>query len=155
MQSEILAAPAGEILGLLEGPLRLLELGSGDAEKTPLLIEGLLARQGQLRYLPIDISESAVEASGEKLLLAYPGLSITAFVADYQEALQALSRPSAGGGAERTLALFLGTTLGNLEPEEQHALLGALRRLLRPGDGLLLGVDLKKPASLLLPAYDD
>jgi len=155
VESEILAAHAGEILDFLKGPLRLVELGSGDSEKTPLLIERLLARQGTLRYLPIDISASVVEASSERLLLAYPGLSITGFVADYPDALQALPREPAGREGEHTLALFLGTTLGNLEPDEQRALLRDLGRALRPGDGLLLGVDLKKPEDLLLPAYDD
>ncbi|MEA2691301.1 MAG: hypothetical protein QOJ16_688 [Acidobacteriota bacterium] len=156
VESEILAAHAKDILALVKGPLRLLELGSGDAEKTPLLIAELLERQGDLHYLPIDISASAVEASAERLLLAYPDLRITAFAADYQSGLAAISRlPAPRADTEHTLALFLGTTLGNLEPPEQRGLLRDLRAVLRPGDGLLLGVDLKKPARLLLPAYDD
>src|SRR6476660_821525 len=120
VESEILAANATAILSFLKGRLRLLELGSGDAEKTPLLIQEILERQEDLHYLPVDISESAVEASGERLLQAYPDLRITAFVADYQSGLHSLARSSAGrtrsAEAERTLALFLGTTLGNLEP---------------------------------------
>jgi L-histidine Nalpha-methyltransferase len=155
VESAILAAHAGEILDLLPGPLRLVELGSGDAEKTPLLIEEILARQGELLYLPIDVSASAIEGGGERLLRAYPGLSIAAYVAPYQAGLRAISRLPAGRHGGRTLALFLGTTLGNLEPGEQRALLLQLREGMRPGDGFLLGVDLEKPESLLLPAYDD
>jgi dimethylhistidine N-methyltransferase len=156
VESELLAAHAKDILALVQGPLRLLELGSGDAEKTPLLIEELLERQGELHYLPIDISASAVETSAERLLLAYPDLRITAFAADYQAGLRSVARlPAPRADTEHTLALFLGTTLGNLEPPEQRGLLSDLRAVLRPGDGLLLGVDLKKPARLLLPAYDD
>lgn len=159
VESEILAARAKEVLSFVKGPLRLLELGSGDAEKTPLLIQEILESQEDLHYLPVDISESAVAAGGERLLQAYPELRITAFVADYQSGLRSLARSPAGRplsqGSERTLALFLGTTLGNLEPPEQRALLRDLRAVLRPGDALLLGVDLKKPAHLLLPAYDD
>jgi L-histidine N-alpha-methyltransferase len=152
VESEILAENASEILTLVKGPLRLLELGSGDAEKTPLLIEEILERQDELHYLAVDISESAVEQSAERLLPAYPGLRMSAFAADYQAGLAAISRLPA---PEHTLALFLGTTLGNLEPPEQRTLLRQVRAVLRPGDGLLLGVDLKKPASQLLPAYDD
>jgi L-histidine N-alpha-methyltransferase len=157
VESEILAARAREILSFFPGSLRVLELGSGDAEKTPLLLAEILERQGDLHYLPIDISASAVETSAERLLLAYPGLRITAFVGDYQSGLRSIFQLQNAGSrdSEQTLALFLGTTLGNLEPPEQKKLLADLRAVLRPGDGLLLGVDLKKPASLLLPAYDD
>src|SRR5690349_1171895 len=75
-EAEILTAHAGEIAAAVSGPVRLLELGSGDGQKTRLLIEALLARQGELEYLPIDISASAVEASSRALLLTYPNLRI-------------------------------------------------------------------------------
>ncbi|HEV2852890.1 MAG TPA: L-histidine N(alpha)-methyltransferase [Thermoanaerobaculia bacterium] len=156
-ETEILREHAGEIAGFLNGPVRpvrLLELGSGDSQKTRLLIEALLARQGSLEYLPIDISEAAVEASARVLLAAYPDLRVTAHVGEYQQALRAL-RGETGQAPGRTLVLFLGSTLGNLDPEDRPALLRDVRGLLAPGEAFLLGVDLKKSEDVLIPAYDD
>lgn len=153
-ETEIFQRHAGEIAGALDGSVRLLELGSGDGRKTRLLIEALVARQGSLEYLPVDVSRTAVEDSAERLLHAFPELTVTAFVAEYQAGLRALRAERVPPGV-RTLALFLGSTIGNLDPEERIALLREIRSVLRPGDGLLLGVDLEKPESILLPAYDD
>jgi L-histidine Nalpha-methyltransferase len=153
-ETEIFQRHAGEIAGSLDGSLRLVELGSGDARKTRLLIEALVARQGGLEYLPIDVARSAVEQSAERLLHAFPELTVTAFVGDYQAGLRALRGERIQPGL-RTLALFLGSTIGNLDPADRIALLREIRAVLRPGDGLLLGVDLRKSESILLPAYDD
>lgn len=150
-EAEILRGHAGEIAGFLKGgPVRLVELGSGDGQKTRLLIEALIARQGSLEYLPIDISEAAVEASARVLLAAYPELRVTAYVGEYQQALRTIPPSS-----DRTLVLFLGSTLGNLDPEDRPALLRNVRSLLAPGEAFLLGVDLKKSEDVLIPAYDD
>ena len=113
-----------------------------------------MARQGGLEYLPIDVSRSAMEQSAERLLHAFPELTVTAFVADYQAGLRAVRGERVPPGV-RTLALFLGSTIGNLDPGDRIALLREIRAVLRPGDGLLLGTDLRKPESVLLPAYDD
>lgn len=153
-ETEIFQRHGGEIAGALDGPVRLVELGSGDGRKTRLLIEALVARQGGLEYLPVDVSRSAVEQGAERLLHAFPELTVTAFVAEYQAGLRALRAERVAPGL-RTLVLFLGSTIGNLDPEERTALLREIRAVLRPGDGLLLGVDLKKPESILVPAYDD
>jgi L-histidine Nalpha-methyltransferase len=152
-EAEILRNHAGEIVAALGGPLWLLELGSGDGQKTRLLIEALLARQERLEYVPVDISESAVETSSRSLLFSYPDLRITAYVGEYQAALRTIRKERALPG--RTLVLFLGSTLGNLDPEERLTLLRDVRNLLHPGEGFLLGVDLEKPESVLIPAYDD
>jgi L-histidine N-alpha-methyltransferase len=159
-ETEILRAHAPEIAAAVPGPLRLVELGSGDGQKTRLLIRALLARQETLEYLPIDVSESALSRSGEELIAEHPGLRVAGYVADYREALAAIARaaPRRGGDAARparTLVLFLGSTIGNLNPEDQLALLREVRAMLAPGDGFLLGTDLQKPLSELLPAYDD
>ena len=153
-ETEIFERHGAEIAGALDGTVRLVELGSGDARKTRLLIAALVARQGGLEYLPVDVSRSAVEQSAERLLHVFPELTVTAFVADYQSGLRALRGERVPGGV-RTLALFLGSTIGNLDPEERIALLRDIRGVLRPGDGLLLGTDLRKSESVLLPAYDD
>ncbi|HYX26057.1 MAG TPA: L-histidine N(alpha)-methyltransferase [Thermoanaerobaculia bacterium] len=152
-EAEILRGRAGEIVGALGGPLWLVELGSGDGQKTRLVIEALLERQETLEYVPVDISESAVETSSRALLLSYPDLRITAYVGEYHAALRMIRKERVRPG--RTLVLFLGSTLGNLGPEERLAFLRDVRILLNPGEGFLLGVDLEKPESVLIPAYDD
>lgn len=155
-EAGILREHAGEIAGFLEGPVRpvrLVELGSGDGQKTRLLIEALIARQGSLEYLPVDISEAAVEASARVLLAAYPDLRVTAYVGEYQQALRTI--PPSSHSTDRTLVLFLGSTLGNLDPEDRPPLLRDVRALLAPGEAFLLGLDLKKSEDVLIPAYDD
>lgn len=154
-EEEILVARAGSIAATARasGPVRLLELGSGSGRKTRLLIEALLERQGELEYLPIDVSESALMDSGLRWLTAYPGLRVTALLGEYQEALRELR--SVASPSTRTLALFLGSSIGNLDEREREALLLELRASLQPGDAFLLGVDLKKDEETLVRAYDD
>jgi L-histidine N-alpha-methyltransferase len=152
-EAEILREHAGGIAAALGGPVWLLELGSGDGQKTRLMIEALLASQGTLEYVPVDISESAVEASSRSLLFSYPDLRITGYVGEYQAALRTIRRERVRPG--NALVLFLGSTLGNLDPQERRSLLRDVRGLLNPGEGFLLGVDLQKPESVLIPAYDD
>jgi L-histidine N-alpha-methyltransferase len=152
-EAEILRQHAGDIAAALGGPLWLVELGSGDGQKTRLLIEALLARQESLEYVPVDISESAVEISSRSLLLSYPDLRITAYIGEYHAALRMIRKERAAPGC--TLVLFLGSTLGNMDLEERLAFLRDVRKLLNPGEGFLLGVDLQKPETVLIPAYDD
>lgn len=76
-EGEILRTSAGEIVSSVGGPVRLLELGSGSAEKTRYLIEALLGNQPELHYLPVDISDSSLELASQRLLRLYPGLRIT------------------------------------------------------------------------------
>lgn len=154
-EAEIFRDHAGEIAASLGGRLRLLELGSGDAQKTSLLVAAVLARQADLDYLPIDISPSAIEKSRALLESSHPGLRFSPLTGDYQAVLRALRREILPPGADRTLVLFLGSTIGNLEPAERRSLLRDVRALLVPGDALLLGADLDKPEEILLPAYDD
>jgi len=152
-ESEILRNNADEIVASAGGPARLVELGSGSAEKTRYLIEALLNRQPSLHYLPIDISSASLERSSLELLQIYPRLSITAYAADYFTALEALA--DSAGTSERTIALFLGSNIGNFDPDGSRAFLSEVRRVLKPCDALLVGADLKKPADVLIRAYDD
>ena len=154
-EAEILRTYASEIVAAVASPVRLIELGSGDGQKTRLLIETLLARQEELEYLPIDISRSALEASARALRNDYPGLRVEGYVGDYHVALQDFRRGGVSAGAGGALVLFLGSTLGNLNPEERIVLLQEVRAVLSPADAFLLGLDLKKSESVLVPAYDD
>ncbi|HEY9285395.1 MAG TPA: L-histidine N(alpha)-methyltransferase [Pyrinomonadaceae bacterium] len=162
-EDEILRAGADEIVAAVAGeggaPLSLLEFGSGSAAKTRLLIEAALRRQSRLLYRPVDISATALEVSARSLLQSYPQLGVEAFAGDYDAALARLKRDARGGGSPddgaRTLALFLGSNVGNFDPAEAEQFLTAARACLRADDALLLGADLKKDASVLLAAYDD
>jgi L-histidine N-alpha-methyltransferase len=154
-EDEILARHASEIVEAVGGErITLLELGSGSAVKTHLIIEALLKRQADLLYIPVDISASALETSARVLLQSFPTLRIAAYASDYDSALTRL-RESVEDG-DRVLSLFLGSNIGNFERDEAQRFLRALRNgVLRAGDALLLGVDLKKDARVLEAAYDD
>lgn len=165
-EDEILRTRADEIVAAVAGEgdaprLSLLEFGSGSAVKTRLLIEAALRRQPRLLYRPVDISATALEVSARALLQSYPQLGVEAFAGDYDAALARLDRRAGGGGDAggsddtRTLALFLGSNVGNFDPAEAEQFLTAVRACLRPDDALLLGADLKKDSSALLAAYDD
>jgi dimethylhistidine N-methyltransferase len=156
-ENEILARRADEIIAAAASdgaPLSLLELGSGSATKTRRIIEALLKRQDGLLYLPVDISASALEASASALLQSYPALRIEAYASDYDTALARL-RGERDSRSERLLALFLGSNIGNFDRDGARQFLLALRGVLRNGDALLLGADLKKDRATLEAAYDD
>ncbi len=155
-EREILDASAAEMVGSIDAPLRLLELGSGSSTKTRLLIEAILERQETLEYVPIDISRTVLEESARGLLERYPRLSVRAVCADYERALDFIAANGGGPGNGRaTLAVFLGSSIGNLDGDEAAALLERIAGVLKAGDGLLLGADLKKGEEVLVPAYDD
>jgi L-histidine Nalpha-methyltransferase len=150
-ESEILARYAGEIVESVPGDKTLIEMGSGSASKTREIIEALLSRQRELLFIPVDISATALENSSRALLRSYPGLQIEGYAADYFDALSALRMVGRG----RTLALFLGSNIGNFEEAQALVFLRAIRAVLREGDALLLGADLKKDAQTLEAAYND
>lgn len=150
-ETEILSRYADEIVGSVADCQTLIELGSGSAEKTRTLIEALLRKRTALLFVPIDISPSALEESSQTLLQAYPTLRIEAYAADYFDGLAALQPPAQG----RALVLFLGSNIGNFQKQDATTFLRAIRRVLRPGDALLLGADLKKARPTLERAYND
>lgn len=150
-ENEILEHYADEIVSSLDGNTTLLEMGSGSASKTRLLIEALLRRQTELLFIPVDISATALDSSSRILLQSYPQLKIEAYAGDYFAGLAELRKTQ----RSRTLALFLGSNISNFDPEEALKFLHALREVLQQGDALLLGADLKKDKSVLEAAYND
>ncbi|HZP08402.1 L-histidine N(alpha)-methyltransferase [Methyloceanibacter sp.] len=138
-----------EEIAELAGPSRvLIEFGSGSSRKTSLLIGAL---ESIPAYVPIDIaSESLKEAAGW-LLRQHPGLTIMPLISDFTRtrALPLLAR------GRRKLGFFSGSTIGNLTHDEARAFLANAARLLGKGSLFLIGVDLKKSLSVLLPAYND
>lgn len=127
----------------------LVEIGSGAATKTRLLLDAL-RREGTLRlYVPIDVAEGTTRRIGAELLEEYPGLKVHGILGNFLADLD----PLPGSGPR--LAIFLGGTIGNLTPEEAAQFLSDLHRALAPGDAFLLGVDRVKPISRIEAAYDD
>ena len=150
-EDEILTHHADEIVATIPQCQALIELGSGSAEKTRNILEALMRPGSEVLFIPVDISASALKESSHALLDSYPQLRIEAYAADYFQALEALRLPSSGP----VLVLFLGSNIGNFEPAEALDFMRAIRRVLRAGDALLLGADLKKDRALLEAAYDD
>lgn len=150
-ENEIFKRYASEIVAAVDGQITLLEMGSGSASKTRLIIEAILRRQPHLVFMPVDISASALESSSRILLQSYPRLTIDAYAADYFAGLAELGKKP----RKRTLALFLGSNISNFDHEEALRFLRALRSVLKKGDALLLGADLKKDPAILEAAYND
>ena len=150
-ENEILVRYADEIAAAVDGQKTLVEMGSGSASKTRLIIEALLRSQGELLFMPVDISVTALESSSRILLQSYPRLRIEAFAADYFVGLGEVGKKP----RRRTLALFLGSNISNFDLDEAHRFLRAMREVLNEGDALLLGADLKKDPAVLEAAYND
>ena len=132
------------------GPVaRLIELGSGSAQKTQLLIDAIAARLPHLLFQPLDVDAAALESSGREIALRFPNVSVDAICGDYRDVA------AAGSVSGRTLALFLGSSIGNLDHDQATALLREVRRVLAPGDAFLVGFDLLKEKPLIEVAYND
>lgn len=129
---------------------RLVELGSGSAVKTRLILEMLDAVQDDIEFIPIDISE-ALEEISLALLVDYPRLRVTGVMDDFDHGLEFVRRY--GGGPN--LIAFLGSSLGNFEPHNAQALLGRISAAMAESDTLLMGLDLVKERSVLERAYND
>jgi L-histidine N-alpha-methyltransferase len=138
-------------IAALTGAGELVELGSGTAAKTRLLLSALYDGGTLRRYVPIDVTERMVRACAEALVTEYPGLAVHGIVGDFERHLSHVPAPE----APRIIA-FLGGTIGNFTPGSRRRFLRGLAKLLRPGqDFLLLGTDLVKDPGVLEAAYDD
>ncbi len=151
IERDLLATYGAEIVAAFDAPLELLELGSGSAAKTRLIIDAVLARQDDLTFHPIDISPDALVESSHALVAAHERLHVRAYAGDYFAVLRERRIVT----RDRVLALYLGSNVGNFEPAQARELFGLLGAQLAPGDGFLVGYDLKKDRSVLEPAYND
>ena len=150
-EREILQTHAADILADSPTDLTLVELGSGSAVKTKLLMEELLKTHARLRFTPIDISRSAIEACASHLLQTFDDLEILAVASDYHSGLSILKARNSGP----ELILFLGSSIGNFHRQDASTFLKGVAEAMSNGDRLLVGIDLRKDASVLEPAYDD
>jgi L-histidine N-alpha-methyltransferase len=149
--ARILTTHGPEIARLAGWPARVAELGSGTGEKSRAILAAL-ARERPLTYVPIDISRAALDRC-EAEMGQVPRLTVDSFEGDYLDGLSHAAAFRAAG--ERLLVLFLGSTIGNFDRTVAEEFLIEVRRILVPGDTLLLGTDLLKPVPVLLAAYDD
>ncbi len=135
--------------------LTLIELGAGTATKTGILLAAAVRRQGTVVYQPVDVSVTALEAARKNIRDNIPGVTVRCQVADYTtQPLPENRLPNT-----RTLALYIGSSIGNFCPENATGVLRNLRSQLLPGDQLLLGTDLapssQKKVPAILAAYND
>ena len=151
---QLILADCARRLGSLVGHADLVELGAGSARKTRIVVDALLeqtALKAPLLYVPIDVSEAALEEGARGLIAAFPRLAVSGLVATYEASLAALPPRL----APRRLMMFLGSTIGNLDGAESAEFFAAVARALDPGDALLLGFDLVKTPGVIEAAYND
>jgi dimethylhistidine N-methyltransferase len=135
----------------LTGPCEIVELGSGSSTKTRILLDAYQALAHPLRYLPIDVSGGILESSAQQLLLDYPSLNVHGLVSTYEVALASLG----SSPLPSRMICFLGSTLGNLNPQECDIFFSQIIDALQVGEYFLLGIDLHKSKEILEPAYND
>jgi L-histidine N-alpha-methyltransferase len=144
----ILVARADEIAAR-SGADTLIELGSGTSEKTRLLLDAVHRRGALRRFVPFDVDEATLRSAAAAVAAEYPGVAVHPVVGDFERHLGLLP---AGG---RRMIAFLGSTIGNLTPEQRAVFLAGIVAQLEPGDTFLLGTDLVKDVGRLEAAYDD
>jgi L-histidine Nalpha-methyltransferase len=153
-ERDILASYAEQIITATGSdysrPLRLLELGAGTAAKTDILLEAATRLRNEVIYFPIDVSPDALDAACDNIGHRLPEVQLQPMVANYVTHPPKLERFHG-----TTLAVYIGSSIGNFSPEEARTILRNLRSGLGPGDALLLGTDMVKDEATLIRAYDD
>jgi L-histidine Nalpha-methyltransferase len=145
----IMRSHVTEMAELLGPRVCVVEPGSGASTKTRLLLERL---QEPLAYVPVEISGDALAASTRALRARFPAIDVVPVTGDFT---QPFGLPAFPRHPDRVVVFFPGSTIGNFEPPEASAFLRRMGELIGPDGGLLIGVDLHKPAAILEPAYDD
>jgi L-histidine Nalpha-methyltransferase len=147
---EILEQYDSKIAEAAGSNVTVVELGAGTASKTSTLLRAVARKQIRTQYFPVDISPSALEEAKRHVKSQCPGVFVRPVVADFAQGFSFL-RDIPG----RKLILYLGSSIGNFDPDAAIAMLAGVRKELRSGDAFLLGTDLVKDPSILVPAYDD
>lgn len=128
----------------------LIELGAGDGLKTKELLKLLDKQNYKFDYFPIDISQNALDNLEKSINNQLPNISINKKQGDYFQVLKSLKNTN-----HQKIILFLGSNIGNLPDDIASDFIYKLGANLKANDKLLLGVDLIKSASVILPAYND
>ncbi len=147
----LLRRHSGDVVDLLETPVAVAELGSGSGKKTRWILEALCRRQ-HTSYYPIEISRTAL-AMCERELRDIDSTSILGCEREYLDGLLEVAAKRRKG--HHLLVLFLGSTIGNFDRMAGLKFLNQVRRILEPGDSMLLGTDLEKSHAQMIAAYDD
>lgn len=148
-EKKILQENAGDILGDFDR-IDIIELGSGDCSKISILLDAIpKPKLSNLNYFPVDVSESAILKSADILHCKYPGVKIFGTLADFMKHIDSLP------GNSPRLICFFGSTLGNFTRKQANEFLPGLKKLMNPGDKLLLGLDMVKDPEILYKAYND
>lgn len=129
----------------------LIELGAGDGTKTAVLIDHFLKQDVDFTYTPIDISKEACDALSAKFHIEFPKLKIDTRHGDYFRILKTLK----GESSRRKILLFLGSNIGNFNPDQAVDFFRQLRSVMHDNDLLFIGFDLQKDPHVILDAYDD
>ncbi len=128
----------------------IVEIGSGDCSKISILLDAIPKEHlKSVRYLPVDVSRPVIEESAAILVKKYPGLHVYGFVADFINQLHVIPK------VRKRLLCFLGSTLGNLTPEQARDFFAKIGNMMQPDDIFLLGADRVKPVPILEKAYND
>lgn len=146
-ETAILTEHAGAIADALGPNVLLVEYGAGASTKTRILLEALRSPAG---YVPIDVSETFLLNTAERLRGDYPWLAVHPVVGDF---MIRLGLPSESDG--RPVGFFPGSTIGNLSDAEIVQFMASARALLGDEAKFVVGIDLRKSADILVPAYDD
>jgi len=128
----------------------LIELGAGNGTKTKELLKELISQGFDFDYLPIDISQHALNDLETSLNNELPKLNVKTQQGEYFEVLESIKDSN-----YPKIILFLGSNIGNLDDQEAHDFLYRLGGSLKTNDKIFLGVDLIKPVNVVLPAYND
>jgi L-histidine Nalpha-methyltransferase len=147
----LLQRHANEIVERLDSPVAVAELGSGSGKKTRWILEAL-SRWQRTFYYPVEISRSAL-AMCERELSDIDSISIVGFEREYLDGLLEVAAHRQRN--QHLFVMFLGSTIGNFDRPAGLKFMAEVRRILEPGDSLLLGTDLEKPSAQLIKAYDD
>lgn len=137
-----------EITDFLGEHVQLIELGSGSSTKTRLLLDHC---RNLVMYVPVDISGTFLNETANRLRSDYPKLNIQPVAADYTSPFEIPKSDI----AEKRVVYFPGSTIGNFSRQRASDFLETIGENLPPGDGLLIGVDLKKEVGVLEAAYND
>jgi len=149
---EILKNNKEEITDLFTGfgSFDLIELGAGDGKKTKILLKEFSDKNIDFTYVPIDISQNALNQLHNSIEKELPKINVQPFQGTYFEALKEINNRK-----NRKIILFLGSNIGNLEHDQAVGFMNKIQNLMQPNDLLFMGFDQKKTPQTILDAYND
>lgn len=156
-EADILREKSSDIAKICPSDISIVELGSGNSCKTRILFEQILKKQDLLYYFPIDVSHSILTESVQKLSSDFPRLHPIGISSDYVNGIHKATEiiTTQYHVPCRKLILFLGSSIGNLEPSKVVSFLNMIRDRIEKEDILLVGFDLQKEHQILNAAYND